>query len=212
MKDLTFIILTILILLSCQNSVEEESESSDTLQEEAKEISSNRSKPMKEQPKERTDLFNDALKELHKVFQYRSQDTVGTNLYTTDRFEFNSLLNGFIYCSDSSSENNSPVCGINFSLINEMKSSFIKADEPIEGNLYLKATIQEWTLDKSKTAKIFETDLNQCITDKQCVNKGGIKWWRVKNKIYVITTPAYRYSFEIDDIIKVMNRILKKEV
>tara|TARA_R110002124_G_C8708680_1_gene494654 strand:+ start:134 stop:712 length:579 start_codon:yes stop_codon:yes gene_type:complete len=160
-----------------------------------------------------TDLFNDALEELYKEFEYKSQNGKEDKLYIKGKSELKKLTDKFKECSDGHPIYDLlPNCEADFESIRGVKSTFIKAEKPFDGQLYLKAHIQEWEFENSSIAKSFESAFNECRVHSECVNKGGITWWRVENRIYTIETPAYRYSFEFDKIKEVMNRKLNEKI
>ena len=208
MKTTIFVILTLFLLLSCENTNLDSADSKNITESEVK--AENKSAPISKVIEEANhDQFNEAIQELYTEFQYRSEDSVANKLYKVDKKKFLWIIDRFKRCSDTSLTSNLPVCGIDFELIKKVKKSFVKAEKPFKDHLYLKASIQEWSFENESSAESFENELNECITHKECVNKGGITWWRVKDRMYVITTPAYRYSFEFEEIKKVMNRKLK---
>ncbi len=159
------------------------------------------------------DLFQEALKELYTVFKYKSQSTEGERLYEDEMEEMEKLANSFERCAKKG-RGRKEKCEIDFTLIKSVKSAYIKGEEPLEGHMYLKAHIQEWTFENLTTvesldvAKMFEADLENCQSYRDCINKGGITWWRIGDKLYIIWTPAFRYAFEFDKIKEVLNRKL----
>lgn len=212
-KKMKYVFLTILastMLLGCDSSTSKSTDSKDVIDslKNKQEIKSVNQPPNKTQ----TDLFNDALRELYNEFKYKAQSVTGKKLYRKDKKELEQLVVRFKECSNNHALYDLPECEANFDLIRGVKNTFIKAEKPFEGQLYLKAYIQEWEFKDLSTAKDFETAFNKCRIHSECVNKGGIIWWRVQNRIYTIETPAYRYSFEFDKIKEVMNRKLNENI
>jgi hypothetical protein len=91
-----------------------------------------------------------------------------------------------------------------------LKTVIVKSIKPIEENLYLQVGIQEWTFKNIESANLFMSYiLRQNTLLIECINKGGIKWWQIDTKIYMLYSNAYRFSFEFEKIINSMNKKLK---
>lgn len=210
MKSTLIQIFIATFLFSCQSdSTHSEASANpiDSLRVQTKQETSDESPPAAAAA---NDLFNEALAELYKVFKYKAQETQGDRLYLSNQSAVETLADQFKACYQIDDTKTKSDCNANFDAIQGVKVAFIKGEEPLEGQLYLKAHIQEWTFDNEGIAEAFERSLNACDMYADCVNKGGIDWWRVEHKLYLIETPAYRYSFEFEKIKEVMNRSLER--
>ena len=165
MKTTIFVILTLFLLLSCENTNLDSADSKNITESEVK--AENKSAPISKVLEEANhDQFNEAIQELYTEFQYRSEDSVANKLYKVDKKKFLWIIDRFKRCSDTSLTSNLPVCGIDFELIKKVKKSFVKAEKPFKDHLYLKASIQEWSFENESSAESFENELNEYLLKK----------------------------------------------
>lgn len=210
-KQLAIIVFLTSFLLGCKQENQKADEKT-LIKNAIKPTEKKEQKPIEISKETKPDFFNDALQALYTEFHYKAQEVIGNTLYRTDTSDFEKLVNKFKDDTKCNALYNLPSCEANFDLVKSIKSAYIKGEKPLEGQLYLKAQIQEWQFESVAKAMEFESSLNTCQSHRECVNKGGITWWRVQNRMYIIETPAHRYSFEFDKIKEVMNRRLKQTI
>ncbi|MBL6445776.1 hypothetical protein JMN32_05620 [Fulvivirga sp. 29W222] len=160
-----------------------------------------------EEPVVKTDYdrFNEALVLLDAEFGYQSQVVNGDTLYDLNDRVAPGLAQLFTSCADQDPRLNK----IDFTLIKGVKKTLVKSKETID-HMYLKVDILEWEFESDSVAAAFTTYLTDiAMDDRECINKGGILWWRIENKMYLMTTPAFRFFFEFDKIKSVLDQKLK---
>ena len=211
MKNTLFTFIIVSFLFGCESKTDKKipvENKIEPIENKIEPTEKKEQKPIEISKETKPDFFNDALQALYTEFHYKAQEVVGNTLYRTDTSDFEKLVKKFKACSNGNPLYNLPACEANFDLVKSIKSAYIKGEKPLEGQLYLKAQIQEWQFESVAKAMEFESSLNTCRSHRECVNKGGITWWRVQDRMYIIETPAHRYSFEFDKIKAVMNRKL----
>lgn len=98
---------------------------------------------------------------------------------------------------------------MDFSPVKQVRAVSIKSKKPIEKALYLRLQIEEWTMASPDSALKYCNRMNEFFAPYiDCVNKGGMYWWVVQERIYVLYSQAKRFSFEFDAIEKSMNKKL----
>ncbi|CAL2102572.1 exported protein of unknown function [Tenacibaculum sp. 190130A14a] len=142
--------------------------------------------------------FNRAIEQLGVDLKY----------YPETKIEEKSLtINLFKETKEFCEENIPKINVINFNEFSKARSVEIKSKKPLGGNIYLRLTIEEWTFSDVKRARDFERKF-KLIRHLDCLNKGGIEFWRVKEKMYLIISPATMFSYEFGKVKKSMNKIL----
>ena len=116
------------------------------------------------------------------------------------------LIKRFDKCSDFKPR----LKEIDFKKVKGVKTTYVKSKTPIEKNLHLRVQIQEWSFDSEDEAIKFKSELDESVSMIiECINKGGMTWWVIGNKIYTIFSRAYRFTFEYEVIKASLNKKLR---
>ncbi|GEM_PF-4854031 len=93
------------------------------------------------------------------------------------------------------------IARLDFDGIIKTKSAYLKKAEH-KDHVYPSFTFKEWTFKNEATSSIFLAVLqeNAKMDLQECVNKGGITWWQVDNKLYFIMSSAYFMTFRYDKL------------
>lgn len=151
------------------------------------------------------DRFNEALAQLDAELGYQSQSVSGDTLYMMHEGVDSGLIEQFTSCADQEPR----LTDIDFSVVEGVKKTMVKSKKTLDG-MYLKVDIQEWQFKSDSVAAAFTTYLTDvAMDDRECINKGGILWWQIGDKLYLMTTPAFRFFFEFDEIKSVLDQKLK---
>lgn len=85
--------------------------------------------------------------------------------------------------------------------LNALKSTSLKSVIPLESHPFLKFNLEEWEFQSETDAIQFYNQLSEkAMGERDCINKGGIEWWRHGKNIYFIHTKAFRFMYEYDKI------------
>lgn len=151
------------------------------------------------------DHFHEALILLDAEFGYQSQTVSGDSLYIMSDKVDPKLIEQFTSCANQ----NPRLEDIDFGVVKGVKKTMVKSKKTLDG-MYLKVDIQEWQFESDSTAIEFKMLLDEvAMDDRECINKGGILWWQIGDKLYLMTTPAFRFFFEFDEIKAVLDQKLK---
>lgn len=198
--------LLFLILLACCNRENKNSESigqeqkADTAMIDTSYTETIEDSSLKAEP----DRFNEALVLLDAEFGYQSQSVSGDTLYMMSEGVDPGLMAQFTSCADQDVR----LKDIDFSMVESVKKTMVESKEPLDG-MYLKVDVQEWQFENDSTAVAFAKHLTDvAMDDRECINKGGILWWQTGDKVYLMTTPAFRFFFEFDKIKAVLDKKL----
>ena len=146
------------------------------------------------------DKFNESIIQLGNDFGYFPKSK-------NENFHHKSLIaDSFKKSKEYCAEYDSKLSEIDFNEFVSAKSTEVVSKRPLKGKIYLRVTIEEWTFVSKKSAKEFESKFKLVSLD--CLNKGGIEFWRVNEKIYLIVSPATMFSYEFKKIKKSMNKKL----
>lgn len=120
------------------------------------------------------------------------------NSYKKSNIPDKSLVDRFKRCSTF--ETTFPLANLNYDqIINskyiEVKSNYWKGPVSL--------TFHEWTFSSKTNAKTFLRILNSVPHHhvQDFVSKGGLQWWIVNHKIYILTSRAYFATYHFDEII-----------
>ena len=147
--------------------------------------------------------FTASISQLETDFDYYPE-TINGNKNYVDKSQ---VAKWFKKSKENCLRNNPKLENLNFDEFIKVKSADIRSKKPLEGNIYLRITIEEWTFNNEKSATTFENKLKSI--DLNCINKGGVEFWRIKENIYLIISPATRFSYEFESIKNSMNKALK---
>lgn len=152
------------------------------------------------------DNFNKAIIQLQNDYQYFSEINDNGKYYSIQDSIDTKLKNQFQKCSKYQKS----LGQVDFNKLKSIKSTNIKSKDTLEKNLYLRVQIQEWRFINNEEAKFFNENLEKASRKGsiECIRKGGFTWWMKNNKIYVIISNAYRFSFEFDNIKESLNKQL----
>lgn len=145
------------------------------------------------------DKFYQSLKQLETELDYYSEIENDDKKYKNLSFYAEIFEKNKAECA----EYNPEIKNLNFNEFISAKSTNIKSKKPLGGNTYLRVTIEEWTFNNEKNAKQFTNKLK--YGNLECLNKGGIEFWTIQNKVYFIISPATLFSYEFEKIKKVLN-------
>ena len=98
---------------------------------------------------------------------------------------------------------------LKFESISKIKSAFLK--QSFHDKNYIYASFQFIELE---FADLYESEEFQLILDsvsrsKECISKGGITWWRVRDRIYLIVSRAYHMTYKYSELRKVIDEVIK---
>lgn len=199
-------LFSLLILLQCCDSPKNtesapEEQKPDTIITEASQPAAPEEPTTKIYP----DRFNEALTLLDAEFGYQSQTVSGDSLYIMSDKVDPKLIEQFTSCANQDPR----LEDIDFGVVKGVKKTMVKSKKTLDG-MYLKVDIQEWQFESDNTAMAFKTQLDEvAMDDRECINKGGILWWQIEDRLYLMTTPAFRFFFEFDKIKAVLDQKLK---
>lgn len=148
------------------------------------------------------DKFNESITQLAVDFEYYPITKNQDKNYINHSLIAESFKKSKTYCSKYDTKINE----LNFNEFVSAKSTEIKSKKPLKGKTYLSVRIEEWTFNSIKNAEDFSNKFQ--LVDLECLNKGGIEFWRIDKKIYIINSPAKLFSYEFDKIKDSMNKKL----
>ena len=146
------------------------------------------------------DKFNESIIQLGNDLEYFPKSKGENIKYTNKSYAADLFKKSKMNCNEYDSKINE----INFNEFVSAKSTDIKSKRPLKGKTYLRVTIEEWTFMNKKKAKEFENKFK--LVDLDCLNKGGIEFWRIDEKIYLLISPATMFSYEFVEIKKSLNK------
>ena len=148
------------------------------------------------------DKFNQSIQQLGTDLEYFPKSESGNKNYANK----SSVIEWFKKTKKYCVEYDPKIKAINFNEFIAVKSTEVKSKKPLSGKTYLRVTIEEWTFENEANAKEFENKFEQI--NIECLNKGGIEFWRVKENFYLIVSPATLFSYEFVNIKKSLNKKL----
>jgi len=148
------------------------------------------------------DKFYEAIIELGNDLEYFPESISGNKNYIDE----SSVVKWFKKSIEFCSEHDSKINEIDFDEFVSAKSTHIKSKKPLKGKTYLRVTVEEWTFKSEKNAIDFISKFR--LANLECLNKGGIEFWRIKEKIYLIVSGATMFSYKFNKIKESMDKVL----
>ncbi len=127
--------------------------------------------------------------------------------YTKENKPNKRVINQFKKCAEF--EQLEKLNELNFGCIIKVKSSELYTSK-WKGKWQIE--FKEWEFKNEKCAIEFDKILSSLSKSRMqdCVNKGGIMWWKEKSKIYIVTSRAYFVTYHYKEIKEAIIRGLKK--
>lgn len=138
--------------------------------------------------------FETAINSLQEKLEF----VITPDTYTSSNDPDKLLIERFAFCSTY--DVTLPLANLNFDNVSQaisiqMQTSYWKGPVTI--------TLREWKFNNEQNAQRFSRILDSVPHHhvQDIVNKGGIQWWIVGKKIYILTSRAYFATYHYDDII-----------